>query len=127
MPEAKSPMWSTVLSILVAISLSLSGWGLNAVNNLQTSVAQHSISIVTNGRRLDSIEAGGSPTMQAALKTLLAEIEARKDSDGALSKRVDEVRMDFNQRVQNITELLKEQVKQQTELISLIRAQQQIK
>lgn len=81
--------------------------------------------VEVDSHRLDVIEAGGSPTLQATVKMLNAEIEARKDNDASLQKRTDDIRSDFNNRMDHITSLLEKQIEQQTALIALIRAQQQ--
>jgi hypothetical protein len=90
----------------------------------QAAMRQQLLSLSEEVRDIKLI---GSPSLQAALKSLQAEVEARREADLALSKRVEESRVDFSQRCANITSLLERQVEQQTALISLIRAQNQMK
>lgn len=80
-----------------------------------------------NTEDIRDIKTGGSPTLKETIKALSLEIEARKDSDGLMHKRVDDLRMDFIERMKAITELLQLQIKQQTELIALIRTQNGVK
>jgi len=80
-----------------------------------------------NTKRLDTIENSGSPTLRETVKALSLEVEFRKEADATTGKRVDDMRADFNQRIVNITSLLERLVDQQTQLLALIKAQQQIK
>lgn len=73
------------------------------------------------------IKTGGSPTLKETVKGLTLEIESRKDSDAAMGKRVDDLRVDFLDRMKAIAELLQLQIKQQIELIALLRTQYGIK
>ena len=101
--------------------------GLASLVTVATLWGRMSNQIEVNSRRLDNIEQNGSPTLQASLKAATAEIDARKNADDILSKRFDDMRLDYGQRIQNITGLLEKETEQQTALISLIRAQQQLK
>lgn len=116
-----------VLGILITISLSLGGWtgrSLVVQGEAMAAMKQQLFSLVEEVRDIKLI---GSPSLQAALKSLQAEVEARREADTAMSKRVEDSRLDFSQRCINITALLERQVEQQTALISLIKAQNQIK
>lgn len=53
--------------------------------------------------------------------------EGYTTSDMAIRRDVDSLRLENQERVRNITDFLKELVKQNQELISLIKAQQQIR
>jgi hypothetical protein len=86
---------------------------------------QYMKQVEVNTHRLDRIESGGSPTVQALEKSLSLEVEARREADSVSGKRLDDYRLDFSQRINNITQLLEKLVEQQTTLISLIRVQQQ--
>ena len=81
---------------------------------------------IVDSKRLDIIEANGSPTVMVNAKALSNEIEARRENDAAINSKINDLRLDFSQRIQNIMGLLEKQVEQQTSLIALIRAQQQI-
>ena len=83
--------------------------------------------VEVNTHRLDKMEVDGTPTMQTVAKALVLEVESRKDSDTIINRRVDDLRGDFSQRLQNITGLLEKLVDQQTQLLTLIKVQQQIK
>ena len=127
MSEQRSKVTDVVLGILITICLSLSGWtgrSLMVQGENQAAMRQQILSLSEEVRDIKLI---GSPSLQAALKSLQAEVEARREADLALSKRVEDSRADFSQRCANITSLLERQVEQQTALISLIRAQNQMK
>ena len=83
--------------------------------------------VVGNTDDIHDIKTTGSPALQALTKSLQAEIEARREADAVMSKRVEDSRADFSQRCMNITSLLEKLVEQQTALISLIKAQNQIR
>lgn len=80
-----------------------------------------------NTGAIHEIQQGGSPTLKETVKALSLEVESRKESDGINNRRIDDLRVDFLDRMHSITALLQEQVAQQTALIALIRSQQQVK
>ena len=79
-----------------------------------------------NTEDIKSLTTSGSPPFQKFITGLAAETEGRKDADSSINRRVDDMRLDYGQRIQNITMLLEKQVEQQTALMSLIRAQYQL-
>ena len=82
--------------------------------------------VQVDSRRLDVIESQGSPSLQALTRSLAAEIEARREQDMATNKRVDDNRTEVDQRISHISGLLEKIIDQTTQLISLIKVQQQI-
>jgi hypothetical protein len=81
----------------------------------------------SNTRDIAEIKAQGSPSLKVLERTIATEVDFRRVQDESINKRVEDVRADFSQRITNITGLLERLVEQQTRLISLIQAQQQIK
>lgn len=69
----------------------------------------------------------GSPNLKSTIQALNLEVDNRKESDIIYNRRLDDVRADFSQRITNITGLLEKMVEQQTQLLALIKVQQQIK
>ena len=82
--------------------------------------------VQVDSHRLDVIESQGSPSLQALTRSLAAEIEARREQDMATNKRVDDNRTEVDQRISHISGLLEKIIDQTTQLISLIKVQQQI-
>lgn len=82
--------------------------------------------VTVNTKRLDVIEATGSPSVQAHIKALFAETEARREADGMTTRRLDDTRTDFNQRIQSVTSLIEKVVEQNSQLIGLIKVQNQM-
>lgn len=81
--------------------------------------------VMVNTKRLEVIEMTGSPSVQAHIKALFAEVDARRESDNLIAKRLDDTRADFNQRMNNITLLFEKVLEQSNQLITLIKVQQQ--
>jgi hypothetical protein len=88
---------------------------------------QYMKQIDINTKDLAEIKMQGSPNLKSVEKSLLNEIDLRRANDEANSRRLDDLRVDFSQRIGNITGLLERLVEQQTKLISLIEVQQQIR
>lgn len=80
-----------------------------------------------NTRDIAEIRQSGSPAVKTLAASIEAEVSFRRASDEAFDRRIGDVRSDFGQRVQNITGLLEKLVEQQTQLITLIKVQQQMK
>ena len=127
MDQKRNRIADVTLGILITISLSLSGWiGRTQVAQGELIATVRQI-VIGNSEDIHDIKITGSPALQALTKSLQAEIEARREADNVMSKRIEDSRSDFSQRCQNITGLLEKQVEQETALIALIRAQNQLK
>jgi len=82
--------------------------------------------IINDSRRIDVLEASGSPVAREQVKLLISESEARREADGVVNGRLNDLRLDYNQRISNISGLLEKMTEQQIQLISLIKVQNQI-
>ena len=80
-----------------------------------------------NTSDIAEIRQSGSPQVKTLIAAIESEVSFRRASDDAFDRRLGDVRVDFGQRIQNITGLLEKLVEQQTQLITLIKVQQQIK
>ncbi len=77
-------------------------------------------------RRIDSIEASGSPLVREQVKTLMNEADARRVADASLNDKVNDLKLDYGQRIAGIGRLLEKITEQQTQLVTLIKVQNQI-
>ena len=82
--------------------------------------------IINDSRRIDVLEASGSPVAREQVKLLISESEARREADSVVNGRLNDLRLDYNQRISNISGLLEKMTEQQIQLISLIKVQNQI-
>ena len=66
MPDIiKGKLWDTILGVLVAISLGISGWTVKAVVEHGAMLASHSTTIGYNSQRLTDLETHGSRALEA--------------------------------------------------------------
>jgi len=117
MPESKTTIWNAAISVLVAICLALTGWGLSSIVELRAQEAECRSLVASHAERITSLEDKGSPALQKETAGNVAE-------HAALNKRIDETRADYGQRIQYITSLLERLVQQQTELIAYLKAKE---
>ena len=82
--------------------------------------------ILVDSRRIDVLEASGSPIVREQIKALLGEIDARREADNVINIRINDLRIDYSQRILNISSLLEKMTEQQTQLITLIKVQNQL-
>jgi len=82
--------------------------------------------ILVDSRRIDVLEASGSPIVREQIKALLGEIDARREADNVVNIRINDLRIDYSQRILNISSLLEKMTEQQTQLITLIKVQNQL-
>ena len=82
--------------------------------------------LTVDSRRIDVIEANGSPVSREQVKALLNESESRREADIVINNRITDLRLEYSQRIGNIVTLMEKETEQQTQLIALIKAQNQV-